>query len=1056
MALAVTAGQSECDVPPLFEGVPGVPRMTARRSSRSFLIAAWIVFLSAPMFALDPHQPLVQLYHTSWNAKNGLDGSVLALAQTTDGYLWVGTTAGLFRFDGISFEPYKPDSGSFPSNTLTALMAVPDGGLWIGYNTGGASLLKAGRLTNYTDRDGFPLRRVRCFARDQDGAIWAGVTGGFTRLEGQRWQTVRLDWNYPAKSASALFVDTNGTLWVGSGSGILFLPKGEKKFHDTGIHTGRVVAIAEAPDGTLFFSQYLKPGVQAFRSPADRRSGRLPIINLSAAKMLFDRDGALWIAGNGVSRVPPQNQAAGWQTLAYLSSAETLGLADSAAQTVLEDREGNIWVGTDGGLDRFRHRNLSWFALPEGTHEFSLVAGDHGDVWAGSWGEKTRAVIRVQDGKLAAGGPKAVLLAYRDPDGAIWFDGPDSFMKWTGAGFSKIPPPDQVRRLQLSSATKDPVVISSMTKDRKGTYWISYNGTGEFEWKDGVWHFTPILKDHPDWSSNQAFTDAADRIWLSYPERVAVVDRGKVRTFSSQEGLEIGPFNIVGGGDQQIWVGGEGGLAFLKESRFHTLKGANGNGFRGVDGIVVVPNDGLWLSASAGIVHVPEPEVQRAIRQRDYPVNYEVLDLVSDLPEQLQSVDTSYSSGVIQAGDGTLWFATRSGAARIDPTHIFRNPVPPPVVIRSLIADDKTYSTFENETLPALTKNLEIDYTALSLSIPERVRFRYMLEGSDKDWHDAGTRRQAFYTNPKPGPYRFRVLACNNDGVWNETGATLAFIIAPAFYQTTWFQALYWAAAAGIVLASIRWWMRLMGDRLAAQFQERLAERTRIAQDLHDTLLQGFISASLQLNLANRKLTADSDAKPLVTEVLELMKKVIDEGRSAVQGMRLTLTDSSDLEKSFSRIRGEAVADEPANFRVLVEGPARALHALVRDDVYRIGREAIINAFRHSGATNVEVELRYSDRDLRLFVRDDGRGIEPQILRHGRKGHWGLSGMRETAERIRAKLRLQSRLSEGTEVELIVPAEIAFAAPMPRPPARRWWRIFRPGGRSNEQSENSS
>jgi signal transduction histidine kinase len=250
--------------------------------------------------------------------------------------------------------------------------------------------------------------------------------------------------------------------------------------------------------------------------------------------------------------------------------------------------------------------------------------------------------------------------------------------------------------------------------------------------------------------------------------------------------------------------------------------------------------------------------------------------------------------------------------------------------------------------------------------------------------------------------------------------------------------------------------MRLMAARLVAQFQERLAERTRIAQDLHDTLLQGFISASLQLNLANRKLTADSDAKPLVTEVLELMKKVIDEGRSAVQGMRLTLTDSSDLEKSFSRIRGEAVADEPANFRVLVEGPARALHALVRDDVYRIGREAIINAFRHSGATNVEVELRYSDRDLRLFVRDDGRGIEPQILRHGRKGHWGLSGMRETAERIRAKLRLQSRLSEGTEVELIVPAEIAFAAPMPRPPARRWWRIFRPGGRSNEQSENSS
>jgi signal transduction histidine kinase len=232
-----------------------------------------------------------------------------------------------------------------------------------------------------------------------------------------------------------------------------------------------------------------------------------------------------------------------------------------------------------------------------------------------------------------------------------------------------------------------------------------------------------------------------------------------------------------------------------------------------------------------------------------------------------------------------------------------------------------------------------------------------------------------------------------------------------------------------------------MADRLAAQFQERLAERTRIAQDLHDTLLQGFISASLQLSLANRELSADSKAKSIVTEVLGLMKAVIEEGRTAVRGMRLTTADSSDLEKSFSRIRAEVITGQPVNFRVFVEGPERALHTLVRDDVYRIGREAIVNAFRHSGAANVEVELRYSDHDLRLFVRDDGRGIEPQVLRHGREGHWGLSGMRETAERIRAKLHLQSRLSEGTEVELTVSAEIAFAAP-PRPPARRWWRIF--------------
>jgi signal transduction histidine kinase len=298
------------------------------------------------------------------------------------------------------------------------------------------------------------------------------------------------------------------------------------------------------------------------------------------------------------------------------------------------------------------------------------------------------------------------------------------------------------------------------------------------------------------------------------------------------------------------------------------------------------------------------------------------------------------------------------------------------------------------------------------------------------------------------------VIACNNDGVWNTTGATLAFSIDPAFYQTVSFRLFCLAAAAGILLVAIRWRMRLMAARLAAQFQQRLEERTRIAQDLHDTLLQGFISASLQLSLANRELKADSKAKPIVAEVLELMRTVIEEGRSAVRGMRLTQADTNDLEKSFSRIRVETVAERPVDFRVLVEGPEQPLHALVRDDVYRIGREAIINAFRHSGAANVEVELRYSDRSLRLFVRDDGRGIEAQVLRDGRDGHWGLSGMRETADRIGAKLRLQSRLSEGTEVELTVPAEIAFAA-SPRPPARRWWRIFRRRSRSNEQFKNS-
>jgi signal transduction histidine kinase len=298
-----------------------------------------------------------------------------------------------------------------------------------------------------------------------------------------------------------------------------------------------------------------------------------------------------------------------------------------------------------------------------------------------------------------------------------------------------------------------------------------------------------------------------------------------------------------------------------------------------------------------------------------------------------------------------------------------------------------------------------------------------------------------------PGKYRFRVTAANGTGSWNEAAASLDFSMRPAWHQTRLFVLLAILSIPALATVAVRWRMRLMAARMDAQFQQRLEERTRIAQDLHDTLLQGFISASLQLSLANRELAADSKAKPAVAEVLELMRTVIEEGRSAVRGMRLTQADSNDLEKSFSRIRAETVSEQPVNFRVLVEGPEQPLHALVRDDVYRIGRESI-SPFRHSGAANVEVELRYSDRDLHLFVRDDGCGIDPQVLRGGRDGHWGLSGMRETAERIGGKLRLQSRPGEGAEVELSVPAGIAFA-PSPRPPALRW-RFIRLRSRSKE------
>ncbi|MGH7490580.1 MAG: ATP-binding protein, partial [bacterium] len=332
------------------------------------------------------------------------------------------------------------------------------------------------------------------------------------------------------------------------------------------------------------------------------------------------------------------------------------------------------------------------------------------------------------------------------------------------------------------------------------------------------------------------------------------------------------------------------------------------------------------------------------------------------------------------------------------------------------IAADRLYSAAPNIRLPVGTEKIQIRYTALSLSIPERVTFRYQLEGVDEQWQDAGTRREAFYTNLHPGSYTFRVKAANDDGVWNERGAAMSFEVPPAFYQTRWFLALGIVFVAGLLALAYFFRLRQLSARMQRLYEERIDERTRIARELHDTLLQGFLSASMQLHLVADQLPDDSSAKPILTNVIRLVSDVSEEGRQAVRGLRIAERDES-LEQAFSRTKRELSDPRDIAFRVLVEGQPRALQPLVRDEVYRVGREALVNAFKHSEAQNIEVELEYLDQWLRLHVRDDGRGIDANALESRGDDRWGLAGMKERAEKIGAKWSVSTRSGAGTEME---------------------------------------
>lgn len=1030
-----------------------------RLVARMLLIGV-LAALAPTAIALDRDRTLAQFHHTAWTVSDGAPADIWALEQTRDGYLWLGTGTGLYRFDGVEFERFHPAAGEqFRSNNITALTALPSGELWIGYYFGGASVLKDGRLTHYAEPEGMPAGTVFRFAQDNDGALWVATSGGLARLSyqpvadqpvadqpmadqhgaDQRWQTIGSDWNYPARRADWVFVDRAGTLWVATRETLVFLRRGSKSFERTGERVGLAV-LAQAPDGKLWMSDEIR-GTREL--PDFQNSVAQPIPTLAASRnvaghgppqskrILFDRDGSLWATDavrGGVFRVPFPERPAQQQALRRNAMTDVFtqkeGLTANIAVPLLEDREGNIWVGTNLGLNRFRHNNIVVeTGIPATSPAGFALAADHaGAIFVAN----PHSLVRAGTGALqvvSASLPE-ISSAYRDPEGALWLGGPDGLHHFAGNRFVKT-------SLPAAAGNAD---VQAITADRSGALWISLDGKGIFRLDQGNWiRFNSL----PPLTANAEATDAQGRIWFGYPEsRAATLDGDSVRTWSSDDGLQTGHVMTISVGAQHLWFGGELGLARFEGDRFRSLTATRIPALIGISGIVETPGGDLWLNASSGVVRIPAAQWQRAFVDPDHSPDYELFDFQDGLPgiaQQATPVPTA-----IAGSDGRLWFATNHGVAWIDPARIRRNGLPPPVVIRSLIAGDKTYAAATNLRLPERTTNLQIRYTALSLSIPERVRFRYRLEGAEQAWRDAGPRREAFYTNLQPGSYRFRVIAANDDGVWNETGAALDFVITPAFVQTKWFVALCVIAAAGVLWVLVLLRLRQFSAQMHGRLQERLIERERIARELHDTLLQGVQGLILRFQSVSERIPATEPARQMMEKALDRADEILIEGRDRVKDLRSPMA-TADLAQAFAIVGEDLAQDYPAGFRVVVEGVVRDVHPLVREEVYGIGREALINAFHHAQAQQIEVELIFDRSELRLHFRDDGHGIEAKILdAGGRHGHFGLAGMRERAQKIRARIDIWSRPGAGTEVDLRIPAAMAYAAVRSR---SRWDRL---------------
>jgi signal transduction histidine kinase len=988
--------------------------------SRSVLICALMAFCCSPVVAFESNLSISQFTHRAWSTREGAPGGVRTIAQTIDGYLWIGTNHGLFRFDGFKFERYEPQEGvPFPARQADSLLALANGDLWIGFNSGGISLLRNGIVTNYAERDGVPSGRVAKFALDREGTIWAAIAGGLARFKRDRWERIGKDWNYPGKAAQTVFVDRLGTLWVATEDTVVFLPAGEQKFQPTGEKVIAVGRFNEGANGRLWMaetSRSVRPVVLA----VNRQTTNQPEIQVGSADILVARDGSLWVTtlGDGLRRAPMPERLN--RRISQFSNEVEIftskdGLTTDYVTSIFEDREGNIWVGTNNGLDQFRKGKLTPVTLPAGFQVIGLAPAENDEVWASSW---TKDIGRIQSNTWKKFRPISLVSAiYRAPSRVTWLG--------VHAGLIRIEA-NGVANVALPPGTQRPYVgPMQMTEDHAGVLWVSFENAGLYSRKGNVWKRFQTPPEISKEAARVAFTDSQARVWFGFGSgRLALVEGNGIQIFSSQNGLLVGGVNAVYGLDRNIWVGGERGLAVFDGSRFHTIVPADVDSFGGVSGIAQTENGDLWMSEFRGVVHICAAELQKTLMDHSYRVHYELFDLLDGLPGEIQ--ESRPFPTAIQANDNRLWFSTTRGIVWLDPEDVSRNSLPPPVSIRALTAGNQQYAASSNLELPARTTSIQISYIALSLSVPERNQFRYKLDGVE-DWQDAGTRREAFYTNLRPGKYRFHVIASNNDGVWNEEGVVLEFSIAPAWYQTRLFLLACIVAGLFVVWVIYNLRVRQVARAISGRFNERLAERTRIARELHDTLLQTVQGSKL---VADDALEKSNESVPVdVRQALERLSKWLgqatQEGRAALNSLRTSSEETGDLTERLRRATEECVLDRSMAVKVSDIGDRRDMHPIARDEIYHIGYEAIRNACEHGAASELEITVTYA-QDLTLHVRDNGSGMEPAVLMKGREGHFGLQGMRERAQRIGGKFSLNSSPNSGTEMTLVVPGKIVF------------------------------
>nr|WP_298721108.1 sensor histidine kinase [uncultured Steroidobacter sp.] len=988
---------------------------------------------------------LHQLNHRVFTPMDGAPTDIVALAQTGDGTLWMGGRTGLARFDGVRFVAYPGRSEEALHQTnVSALFAAPDGSLWIGFRPAGVAVLKNGHVTHYGENDGLPGGSIQQIALDRDGSIWVAARRGIAHFEHGRWTEVVGE--SELSSPFGVLVDRAGTLWVASLDGLYARAVGEKHFRqidDRRYFGPRGLLLTADSDGKIWAAAGQEViAIDPTRSPSP---ASITLPGMAGGPLLPDANGGLWATDpteNNLLRVTSDDLARIGEPGAAIAHPQSFsraeGLSKGVVNALLEDREGNIWVATSTALHRFSRSNVVHDIVTpcptNSLHAPAFAAGDSGALWVTCGGESEGYLAEIRDSDIVNNRRTELFsVAYRDREGTVWFGGRTVLAHLEAGRIVATPLPAHLHGRP----------IQALLRDNRGGLWVSVSRRSTYYVVGEAW----IENDNLPLPREPAYVESADEngvLWFGYPNnRIARIEGRDAQLLGAEQGLQVGNILAILAQDDEVWVGGELGFARFDGKRFVQIRNSSDQTFRGVSGIVKSRNGDLWLNGAAGISHIARAELDQLARNPAHRVQSETFDYLDGVPGTAMQLRPQPSA--VETTDGRIWFAMTSGLVSIDPSQLARNTLPPPVTIWALTSGNERYPNVGTALqLPVHTSEVQIEYSAGSLTVPERVHFRYRLEGLDRDWQDVGSRREALYTNLGPGNYRFRVIASNNDGVWNETGAALAFTIAPTFYQTRWFYALCVLACVATLAVLYRLRMRRVAAQISERLEARLAERERIARELHDTLLQGMQGLIWRFQAAAMRIPPDEPARQLMEQSLDRADRLLIESRDKVKDLRPAARDVAELTQALAEEGEELAQLHHVKFRLTSYGTRHELHPIVREEGFMIAREALTNAFRHAGASTIEIRVAYSLGGLNVRVRDDGKGISSDVMEAGgRPGHFGLAGMRERARKLGAHLEVWSRPSGGTELDLRVPAKVAYRAPQAgRSRVRAWLAVF--------------